>query len=134
MTWANSVRVLKQEFQAWGSIIGRTKILFGELEHKEKGIATDEYSKTYDKSRYKFFLDAPFDLCGNECCKTMKKEPLRLYGRKSKRVPITAQMASESKLRTQSWLQSGCNAFDSKNPMSKELNTILNSEIEISRY
>ena len=34
----------------------RTKILFGELEHKEKGIATNEYSKTYDKSRYKFFL------------------------------------------------------------------------------
>lgn len=99
----------------------RTKILFGELEHKEKGIATNEYSKMYDKSRYKFFLDAPFDLCGNECCKTMKKEPLRLYERKSKRVPITAQMASESKLRTQSWLQSGCNAFNSKNPMSNPM-------------
>lgn len=99
----------------------RTKILFGELEHKEKGVATNEYSKMYDKSRYKFFLDAPFDLCGNECCKTMKKEPLRLYARKSKRVPITAQMASESKLRTQSWLQSGCNAFDSKKPMSNPM-------------
>lgn len=99
----------------------RTKILFGELEHKEKGIATNEYSKMYDKSRYKFFLDAPFDLCGNECCKTMKKEPLRLYARESKRVPITAQMASESKLRTQSWLQNGCNAFDSKNPMSNPM-------------
>jgi 3'-phosphoadenosine 5'-phosphosulfate sulfotransferase (PAPS reductase)/FAD synthetase len=99
----------------------RTKILFGELEHKEKGVATNEYSKMYDKSRYKFFLYAPFDLCGNECCKTMKKEPLRLYARKSKRVPITAQMASESKLRTQSWLQSGCNAFDSKKPMSNPM-------------
>ncbi len=99
----------------------RTKILFGELEHKDKGITTNEYSKMYDKSRYKFFLDAPFDLCGNECCKTMKKEPLRLYTRKSKRVPITAQMASESKLRTQSWLQNGCNAFDSKNPMSNPM-------------
>lgn len=98
----------------------RTKILFGELD-KEKGIATNEYSKTYDKSRYKFFLDAPFDLCGNVCCKTMKKEPLRLYGRKTKRVPMTAQMASESKLRTQSWLQNGCNAFDSKNPMSNPM-------------
>ena len=99
----------------------KTKILFGELEHKEKGITTNEYSKMYDKSRYKFFLDAPFDLCGNECCKTMKKEPLRLYARESKRVPITAQMASESKLRTQSWLKNGCNAFDSKNPMSNPM-------------
>ena len=26
MTWANSVRVLKQEFQAWGSIIGSVVI------------------------------------------------------------------------------------------------------------
>lgn len=99
----------------------RTKMLFGELEHKDKGIVTNEYSKMYDKSRYKFFLDAPFDLCGNECCKTMKKEPLRLYARESKRVPITAQMASESKLRTQSWLRNGCNAFDSKNPMSNPM-------------
>nr|DAG30631.1 MAG TPA: phosphoadenosine-phosphosulfate reductase [Caudoviricetes sp.] len=99
----------------------RTKMLFGELEHRDKGIVTNEYSKMYDKSRYKFFLDAPFDLCGNECCKTMKKEPLRLYARESKRVPITAQMASESKLRTQSWLQNGCNAFDSKNPMSNPM-------------
>ena len=99
----------------------RTKILFGELEHKDKGITTNEYSKMYDKSRYRFFLDAPFDLCGNECCKTMKKEPLRLYARESKRVPITAQMASESKLRTQSWLQNGCNAFDSKNPISNPM-------------
>lgn len=99
----------------------RAKMLFGELEHKDKGIVTNEYSKMYDKSRYKFFLYAPFDLCGNECCKTMKKEPLRLYARESKRVPITAQMASESKLRTQSWLQNGCNAFDSKNPMSNPM-------------
>ena len=30
-------------------------------------------------------------------------------------------MASESKLRTQSWLQSGCNAFDSKKPMSNPM-------------
>lgn len=104
-----------------GKIDCRTKMLSGELEHRDKGIVTNEYSKMYDKSRYKFFLDAPFDLCGNECCKTMKKEPLRLYARESKRVPITAQMASESKLRTQSWLQNGCNAFDRKNPMSNPM-------------
>ena len=44
------------------------------------------------------------------------------YGKKTGRLPITATMASESKVRTQKWLQHGCNAFDAKkkisNPMS----------------
>ena len=99
----------------------RTKILFGELEHKENGIITNEFSKMYDKSKYKFFLDADFDLCGNECCKTMKKEPLDQYAKKNKRKPFTAQMAEESKLRTKKWLKSGCNAFESKKPMSNPM-------------
>lgn len=41
--------------------------------------------------------------------------------RETGRKPITAQMASESRLRTQKWLQNGCNAFDSKNPISNPM-------------
>lgn len=71
--------------------------------------------------RYQFFLDAPFEI-SNSCCHVMKKEPFRKYHKETGRVPITAQMASESRMRTQKWLKSGCNAFDNKkqisNPMS----------------
>lgn len=99
----------------------RTRILNGELKHKEKGIETEEYSLMYDKSRYKFFLRAKFDLCGNKCCKEMKKSPLKKYARKTGRKPITAQMASESRLRTTAWLNNGCNAYDSEDPISNPM-------------
>ena len=34
---------------------------------------------------------------------------------------MTAQMASESRLRTQKWLQNGCNAFNLKSPISNPM-------------
>ena len=34
---------------------------------------------------------------------------------------MTAQMASESKLRTQKWLQNGCNGFNLKQPISNPM-------------
>lgn len=74
----------------------------------------------YSQTKYKFFLEAPFDI-SSECCKVMKKKPVHEYARKSGRHPITAQMASESRLRTQKWLQSGCNAFEGKNPISNPM-------------
>ena len=51
----------------------------------------------------------------------MKKAPLHAYQREHHMVPITAQMAEESMLRTQKWLQHGCNAFDNKNPISNPM-------------
>ena len=97
-----------------------TKILFGELEHKRKGELTGEYSKQYDRSKYLFFLGAPFEI-SNFCCDVMKKAPIKSYEKETKRVPITGQMAAESFLRTQKWLNNGCNAFDIKHPISNPL-------------
>ena len=52
----------------------------------------------------------------------MKKTPLHRYSRETGRVPITAQMAEESLLRTSQWIKNGCNGFQMKshisNPMS----------------
>lgn len=70
--------------------------------------------------RYQFFLDAPFEIA-NQCCGVMKKNPGRAYMKQTGRRPITAQMASESRLRTQVWLRQGCNAFDAKKPMSNPM-------------
>lgn len=67
--------------------------------------------------RYKFFLDAPFEI-GQQCCSVMKKYPAKDYAKKTDRKPITAMMASESRLRTQKWVQHGCNGFDMNFPMS----------------
>lgn len=67
--------------------------------------------------RYQFFLDAPFEI-SNQCCTVMKKEPMHRYQKETGRNPMTAEMASESRLRTQVWLNNGCNMFDLKNPKS----------------
>ena len=68
----------------------------------------------FSQEKYKFFLNAPFEI-SNKCCNIMKKNPSHTYMRETGRKPITAQMASESRLRTQKWLQNGCNAFDGNN-------------------
>ena len=105
--------------------------LEGKVPHREKGEMTKEYSAQYDKSRYSYFLDAPFTI-SNRCCNVMKKHPIREMARKTGRKAITAQMADESKLRTQKWLQNGCNAFNVKEPISNPLSFW--TEQDILRY
>ena len=98
----------------------RTKQLLGIYKHREKGIDTNEYSRLYDRSRYIFMLDAPFS-CSDMCCKVMKKAPAHEYGRRTGRKAMTAQMASESKLRTSQWIKNGCNGFKMKTPISNPM-------------
>lgn len=77
-----------------------------------------EYKQMYKK--YAYLLDAPFKI-SNKCCEIMKENPLRKFEKENKLKPITAIMASESKRRKDSWLKTGCNAFDSKFPISKPM-------------
>lgn len=74
----------------------------------------------YSLEKYKFFLEAPFEI-SNKCCNVMKKNPTHKYSKDTGRKPMTAQMASESRLRTQKWVQNGCNGFDMKNPISNPM-------------
>ena len=84
------------------------------------GVKSEDFSSMYDRSKYLFMLNAPFEV-SNQCCKVMKKQPLHQYNKDTGRVPITAQMACESKLRTSQWLQNGCNGFDLKIPTSNPM-------------
>ena len=109
----------------------RLKMLFGKVKHKEKGVETNEYSRMYDKRQYAYMLAAPFDV-SEKCCNEMKKKPLHKYSKETGRVPITAQTAEESRLRTQKWIQYGCNAFDAKNPISNPMSFW--TEQDVLRY
>lgn len=76
------------------------------------------FDKNGNKSRFncekwKFLLDAPFN-CSAECCTVMKKNPAKLYAKTTGRLPIIATMTCESRLRLESWIRYGCNAFDAK--------------------
>lgn len=75
---------------------------------------------TFNTEKYNFMVNAPY-IFGNGCCDIMKKAPTKAYEKTTGRVMMTAQMAEESRLRTQKWLQSGCNAFDNKRPVSNPM-------------
>ena len=74
----------------------------------------------FSMEKYKFFLEAPFEVC-NQCCTVMKKKPSHKYNHESGRHPMTGQMAAESRLRIQKWLENGCNGFHLKEPVSNPM-------------
>ena len=72
----------------------------------------------FAQRKYKFFLEPDAPIISNKCCAVMKKNPVHKYSRDTGRVPMTAEMASESRIRTQKWIQNGCNGFSMNNPKS----------------
>lgn len=80
----------------------------------------DGSKSIFDKSKWQFLIDAPFN-CGNQCCDIMKKAPAKKYEKETGRKPLIATLAEESKGRATAWKKSGCNAFDAKRPVSTPL-------------
>lgn len=78
----------------------------------------DGHGKVSDK--WKYLIYAPFDI-SHQCCHVMKKSPMDRYAHDKGRNPMTGMMAIESSRRTQTYLNSGCNAFDSTHPKSMPL-------------
>ena len=67
--------------------------------------------------KYHYLINAPFPI-SHKCCNVMKKEPIKKYEKETGKVPFIGTMACESSLRQQSYIKNGCNAFDSKRPIS----------------
>jgi 3'-phosphoadenosine 5'-phosphosulfate sulfotransferase (PAPS reductase)/FAD synthetase len=61
--------------------------------------------------RWKFLIDAPFDV-SEKCCEVLKKKPFEKFCKETGMYPIIGTMASESRLRLQKWLKHGCNSFE----------------------
>jgi 3'-phosphoadenosine 5'-phosphosulfate sulfotransferase (PAPS reductase)/FAD synthetase len=95
------------------------------------GINPDGTLSKWNESHYKkwaFLLDAPFKI-SDMCCDIMKERPLNEYHRKSGKYPIIGTMAIESDRRRRAWIQSGCNNFNSKHPISRPLSFWTNQNI-----
>ncbi len=71
----------------------------------------------YNCTKWKSLLDTDFKI-SDKCCNVMKKQPTHEYSVKNGVYFVIAEMASESRLRQQKWLQHGCNGFDMKYPKS----------------
>lgn len=70
--------------------------------------------------KWRVLLDAPFPI-SEYCCGAMKTRPLHKYARQTDRAAIMGTMACESKRREGAFLQTGCNAYDIKEPACKPL-------------
>lgn len=70
--------------------------------------------------KWRILIDAPFN-CSDMCCKVIKKAPCHKFDKESGKYPIVATMACESKQRTTTWLNQGCNAFGKSNPSSQPM-------------
>lgn len=96
-----------------------------------KATKKDGSPSAYNLSKYQFFLDAPFEISA-KCCNVMKKAPVHAFGKETGRKPMTAQMASESLIRTTQWVKNGCNGFNMKSPISHPMSFW--TEQDVLRY
>ena len=83
----------------------------------EAGVVKSQFNK---EKWLPLARDAPF-LISHYCCFKMKKSPMHKYQTAHKYKPILATLAEESRVRKQAWIRHGCNAFESKNPMSQPM-------------
>lgn len=81
---------------------------------------TERYGKRYSMVKWKFLRDSEIPI-SHKCCDVMKKHPAKKFEKETGLKAITGMMACESDLRKTSWLRNGCNAFDSKRPISNPL-------------
>lgn len=89
----------------------------------------DGHLSEYNCKKWGILLDAPFET-SDKCCAVMKKHPLDKYARETGRKGIVGTMASESRIRRQSWIRYGCNMFDSPSKqLSRPLSFWTNQDI-----
>ena len=77
----------------------------------------------FRKERYgkwKPLTEVDFNI-SSYCCKIMKENPIDKWSNKNSKVCIMGTLAEESERRTDAWLKTGCNAFDSNRPSSKPM-------------
>lgn len=70
--------------------------------------------------KWKSLYDSKIPI-SDRCCHVMKKTPAKKYEKESGRKPIIGTMACESFLRKQQWEKNGCNAFQTKRPISQPM-------------
>lgn len=97
-------------------------LLMGKImrDGKLEGETLETRKSLYNKTSYKFMLDAPFNI-SEQCCGIMKKKPFNEYIKLTGRHPFIGTMASESTLRAQQWMKHGCNYYEGDKPKSQPM-------------
>lgn len=97
-----------------------------ELKHtkseKLKNIRLNGYPNGSGKlpEKWRILVDAPFEV-SHKCCDILKKNPAKKFEKETGLKPMVGVMRNESSLRRTQYTKTGCNAYDSKRPISKPL-------------
>lgn len=92
--------------------LARKNIAEGKDTLRVRQIRGLEKGSKFNKKNWEFLLNAPFKI-SEECCNELKKKPMKLYEKETGQVPIVGTMADEGRQRQESYLKTGCNAFNS---------------------
>ena len=79
-----------------------------------------KYKQAFSMYRWKWLLESDIPI-SHYCCDVMKKRPAKLFEKTSGLHPIVGTMAIEGHLRAFQWKRFGCNAFDTKRPISQPM-------------
>lgn len=71
-------------------------------------------------NKWRVLLTAPFKVSG-KCCDIFKKEPFKRYEKLTGRKPIQGTSVTESMLRATSYMETGCNSFESGKEKSRPM-------------
>lgn len=91
----------------------RTKLMTGQYTIPDEGGGIS----FYNKARWLPLAHVPFRI-HSYCCNILKKLPMHAYQSANGVRPILATLATESRMRKQAWVRTGCNAFEGKDPKS----------------
>lgn len=78
--------------------------------------------------KWQFLINSPFKI-HDACCDKLKKDPFKVYEKQSGKKPIIGTMIEESRLRRQSYIQYGCNAFELTHPRSAPISYFTEDDI-----
>lgn len=87
---------------------------------RAKYLSGEAWTKFVTPGKWLPLTKTTFRVSG-ECCRVMKKEPIKKYQKDTGKVPIIATMADESESRKTSWLKFGCNAYEASEPKSQPI-------------
>lgn len=90
--------------------------------------ADPNYDSVYNVSRWIRLTEVDFKV-SDQCCYVMKKDPAKKYVKECEKMPITGQMADESRMRTRNWIAHGCNGFDMKAPISNPMSFWMGQDV-----
>lgn len=98
------------------------------LRHKRLHGEDNKFKSGKIPEKWKFLLEADFKI-SDKCCHYLKKEPFYQYEKQTGRKGYIGIMASDSLYRLQHFKRTGCNAFDTKRPMSKPMAYFSTSDV-----